>query len=79
MNRILTAFCLLVLFACYAPAQAPAKKSITAFTEKMQKIDGFVPLYINSDDGKIYLEISRFNTEFLYLVSLPTGVGSLSE
>ncbi len=76
MNRILTVFCLLVLFACYTPAQAPAKKTITAFTEKMQKIDGFVPLYINSDDGKIYLEISRFNKEFLYLVSLPTGVGS---
>lgn len=52
------------------------KKSFSALTEKMQKIDGFVPLYLNADDGKIYLEISRLNQEFLYLVSLPTGVGS---
>lgn len=35
-----------------------------------------MPLYVNADDGKIYLEISRFNSEFLYQVSLPTGVGS---
>src|SRR6185369_6164244 len=36
----------------------------------------FQPLYINPDDGKIYLEISRWNKEFLHLASLPTGVGS---
>ena len=76
MNRILTTFCLLVLFVFCGFAQAPAKKTISSFTEKMQKIDGFVPLYVNADDGKIYIEISRFNKEFLYLVSLPTGVGS---
>ncbi|HEX8290015.1 MAG TPA: zinc-dependent metalloprotease [Pyrinomonadaceae bacterium] len=52
------------------------KKNIAQFVEKLQKIDGFVPVYINAEDGKIYLEISRFNREFLYQVSLPTGVGS---
>jgi predicted Zn-dependent protease len=56
--------------------EAQPKKNISAFTEKLQKINGFVPLYLNADDGKIYLEISRFNQEFLYQVSLPTGVGS---
>jgi len=80
MNRILAAILFaVILFAVVAAqisAQTPARKTITAFTEKMQKIDGFVPLYVNSDDGKIYLEVARFNYEFLYLVSLPTGVGS---
>ena len=52
------------------------RKSIAAFTEKMQKIDGFIPLYLNNDDGKIYLEIDRPGQEFLYLVSLTAGVGS---
>lgn len=56
--------------------QEPQKKNISQFTEKLQKIDGFVPVYLNAEDGKIYLEISRFNREFLYQVSLPTGVGS---
>ena len=76
MKRILIAFCILVSLVAAAPAQAPSKKTISAFTEKLQKIDGFMPLYLNGDDGKIYLEITRFNKEFLYLVSLPTGVGS---
>ncbi len=44
--------------------------------DKLQKIEGFVPLYIDGDSGKIYIEITRWNQEFLYLVSLPTGVGS---
>lgn len=52
------------------------RKSISSVVEKMQKIDGYVPVYFHPDDGKIYLEITRLNTEFLYLVSLPTGVGS---
>lgn len=69
---------LLLLFAVVSlfTATDAQRKSISSFTEKMQKIDGYVPLYINADEGKIYLEITRLNTEFLYLVSLPTGVGS---
>jgi hypothetical protein len=42
----------------------------------MQKIDGFVPLYWDAQSGKLLMEISRFNTEILYQVSLTTGVGS---
>lgn len=57
-------------------AHGQGTRSISSVVEKMQKIEGFVPVYINPDDGKIYLEISRFNSEFLYLISLPTGVGS---
>ena len=81
MIRLFYAFLALVLVPLFVVAQdkksdAMPKKNISAATEKMQKIDGFVPLYLNADDGKIYLEISRFNKEFLYQVSLPTGVGS---
>ena len=78
MNRIL----LLILATVFlfisvvAQSQPQTKKTIADITAKMTKIDGFQPLYINADDGKIYLEISRFNQEFLYQVSLPTGVGS---
>ncbi len=78
MKRILITFFALVSLVLISQAQTttPAKKTISTFTEKMQKIDGFMPLYVNSDDGKVYVEIARFNQEFLYLVSLPTGVGS---
>ena len=81
MIRLFYAFLALVFIPLFIIAQdkksdVPMKRKISDVTEKMQKIDGFVPLYLNADDGKIYLEISRFNKEFLYQVSLPTGVGS---
>lgn len=70
------AFLLLFAVVSLFTAADAQRKSISSFTEKMQKIEGFVPLYINSDEGKIYLEVTRLDAEFLYLVSLPTGVGS---
>src|SRR4029079_18035871 len=53
-----------------------ADKTITARTAGLQKLDGYVPLYWDAASGKLLMEISRFNTEFLYQVSLPTGLGS---
>jgi hypothetical protein len=40
------------------------------------KLDGFVPLYWDEHAGKMWMEISRFDQEFLYLVALSAGVGS---
>jgi hypothetical protein len=75
MNRLL--LILLLAVSVNSVAQTPPpRKTVASITEKAQRIDGFIPLYVNSEDGKIYLEITRFNREFLYLVSLPTGVGS---
>jgi len=42
----------------------------------MEKLDGYFPLYWDGATGKMFLEIGRWRTEFLYQVSLPTGVGS---
>src|ERR1044072_1946445 len=71
---------LIALVALPALAQEkPADKtvaSITARTAGLQKLDGYVPLYWDGASGKLLMEISRFNTELLYQVSLPTGVGS---
>lgn len=63
-------------FAQDKKTEQTQKKNISQLTEKLQRVDGFVPIYLNAEDGKIYLEIPRFNQEFLYQVSLPTGVGS---
>lgn len=51
-------------------------KTVSARTSGLQKLDGYVPLYWESTTGKMFMEISRFDTEFLYQVSLSTGVGS---
>ncbi|MEZ5425266.1 MAG: zinc-dependent metalloprotease [Pyrinomonadaceae bacterium] len=52
------------------------KKSFDEITRDLRKIEGFIPLYYDDENGKMYLEISRFKREFLYQISLPTGVGS---
>jgi hypothetical protein len=54
----------------------PLRKTSRLSSKNCKKSTVFVPVYLNNEDGKIYLEISRFNREFLYQVSLPTGVGS---
>jgi hypothetical protein len=43
---------------------------------KLSKKDGFVPFYLDDEKGKIYLEITHLNKEFLYVNSLTAGIGS---
>ncbi|AFL85896.1 hypothetical protein Belba_3393 [Belliella baltica DSM 15883] len=43
---------------------------------KMEKKEGFINFYLDDEKGKIYLEIEKLNHEFLYVNSLPAGVGS---
>ena len=60
-------------------ARAQEKKTDQSFkaqTSALQKIDGFMPLYWDAEGGRLLLEISRWNTELLYQISLPVGVGS---
>ena len=42
----------------------------------MERLDGFVPVYWDADTGTLWLEVARFDTNFLYVSSLPTGLGS---
>jgi hypothetical protein len=42
----------------------------------MQKIDGYFPLYWDERTGSLWLEIPRFDTEFLYTTGLAAGLGS---
>jgi len=57
------------------PQEAKPIPSIADKIQEMEKKDGFVPLYWEAKTGKIWLEISRFDTELLYYVSLPAGMG----
>ncbi|WP_435356050.1 zinc-dependent metalloprotease [Emticicia sp. SJ17W-69] len=51
-------------------------KTIEAFTAGMEKKEGFLNYYWNAKEGKIWLEIDKFDTELLYYPSLAQGVGS---
>ena len=72
--------------ACRSRSSAPAKSAagktpdapgpIAAKTKGLRKIDGFIPLYWDDAQGKLWMEISRFDREFLYQVALASGLGS---
>jgi len=70
---------LFILLLCVAPLWAQNKtedKSLAGKIAGLQKIDGYMPLYWDAASGKLWLEVTRFNQELLYQVSLPAGVGS---
>src|SRR5690242_21943861 len=77
MRRLLLSFFIALLALSPAAAQEKSEgKSIAARTRGLQKLDGYFPLYWDAEGGKLLLEIPRFEKEFLYQLSLPTGVGS---
>ncbi len=54
-------------------AQTP---TIAEKTTGMQKYPGYFNLYWDAKQGKLWLEIDKWNTEILYQTGLPAGVGS---
>jgi hypothetical protein len=77
MRRLLLSFFIAFIALSTAAAQEKQqKKSFSELTRGLQKLDGYFPVYWDAEQGKLLLEIARFDTEFLYQVSLPTGVGS---
>ena len=64
-----------VLAGAPAFAQEPTP-TIEEKTAGMQAIPGFVPLYWDDATGKLYAEFGAMDEEFLYQVSLASGLGS---
>lgn len=54
----------------------PESQTFAARISGLKKIDGFMPLYWDDHAGKMWLEISRFDQEFLYVTALSAGIGS---
>ncbi len=65
-----------VLWIAVAFATALNAAGIAEKTAGMTALPGYFPLYWDAHAGKLWLEINKLNTEFLYLNSLPAGMGS---
>src|SRR5258708_6942267 len=50
--------------------------SIGDRTAGMQKMDGYFPMYWDERTGSLFLEIGRFDADFLYNTGLAAGLGS---
>ena len=77
-KHLFTFLFLLVNMVCQLSAQTPggATIPIDGFTKGMERNHGFMTYYWDAKKGKIWLEISTFDTEFLYYPALAQGVGS---
>jgi hypothetical protein len=68
--------------ACLAAAAPPALRAqaplpgIGEKTRGMERHDGFLPVYWDAATGKLWMEIPRIGEEMIYVVSLPSGLGS---
>ncbi|MBT5186527.1 MAG: DUF5117 domain-containing protein, partial [Kordiimonadaceae bacterium] len=63
-----------IFIICFSIAANAA--TISEFTDGMEKKSGFFDIYLDHDKGAVYLEISDYNQDFIYKVSLPGALGS---
>jgi hypothetical protein len=70
--------CLLCLPSICLAARPDASKTptISEKTAGTEKLPGYFNLYWDAKQGKLWLEIDKWTTEFLYQSGLPAGVGS---
>ncbi|OFW22189.1 MAG: hypothetical protein A3H97_04840 [Acidobacteria bacterium RIFCSPLOWO2_02_FULL_65_29] len=81
ITRCLTSIAVLILlasvtFEAQQPQRAGPPPSIAERTNGMRKIDGYFPLYWDDRTGSMFLEVSRFDAEFLFSTGLSAGLGS---
>jgi len=60
-------------------AESEETKTITTIAEKTKGMEfhqGFLNYFWDGKEGKLWLEIEKWDNEFLYINSLPAGVGS---
>jgi hypothetical protein len=79
---------ILLLFLCWSIYTTAQKKNdkpepvaaeqtgIAAKTKGMKSFNGYFNFFYDEKQDKIFLVIDKFNTEFLYVHSLPAGIGS---
>ncbi len=67
------------LFAQRAGSGAAAGGPVPTIEQRtgsLQKKDGFVPIYLDTKTDRLYMEVSKFNTEFLYTRHIADGAGT---
>jgi hypothetical protein len=67
---------LILLLLSFSVIHAQKPQTLTEKVAGMQKFSGFIPFYWDAKSGKVWLEIDKWNTELLYVESLPAGIGS---
>ncbi|WP_026768130.1 zinc-dependent metalloprotease [Asinibacterium sp. OR53] len=70
-----TLFAWLLCF-CFVGAVAQPASKIADKTKNMKRYDGYFTFWWDAANGKIWMLVDKFDKEFLYVNSLPAGLGS---
>lgn len=68
--------CTALLFLCVLITSAQTPSRIAEKTKNMKRFDGYFTFWWDASAGKIWLLADKFDKEFLYVNSLPAGLGS---
>ena len=69
MNRLALT---IITLLCIVPVSA----QFLSEKKDLKKFEGFYDFHYSDDSGELYLEVDKLDTEFLYVHSLRTGLGS---
>lgn len=75
LNLYRHALCI-VLFIVSTSTAFSQTRDFDSIIKDAKKTEGFYNFYINESKGKIFLEVDKPDSEFLYYSSLPYGLGS---
>jgi Met-zincin/Domain of unknown function (DUF5117) len=67
---------ILLLLSSASFAQITPSSKITDKTKNWKRFDGYFTYWWDAANGKIWMQVARFDKEFLYINSLPAGIGS---
>ncbi|WP_420449089.1 zinc-dependent metalloprotease [Candidatus Palauibacter sp.] len=73
---LIASFFILIPASALAQDAGGGLPSIEDKTAAMTAIDGFIPMYWEASSGKLWLEISRWDTDILHMTGLASGLGS---
>src|SRR6266851_1012805 len=76
LNLLLMAAALAAPHAAWAGPETAQTHAIAEKTTGAQKLVGYFNLYWDAKQGKLWLEIDKWGSEFLYQSGLPAGIGS---
>src|SRR5216683_877062 len=76
LNLLLMTVALAAPDAAWGGPETPQTPTIAEKTAGAQKFPGYFNLYWDAQQGKLWLEIDKWSTEFLYQTGLPAGIGS---
>src|ERR1700754_285228 len=75
-SRVVLSLSAMLLLTTFALAETKPTPTIQDFGAGMKRMDGFFPLMWDNEAGRLYLEVNKFDQDFLLVPSLPYGLGS---